>query len=180
MTAKTLADRQTRDEFRNAVAAIAQKEVGYIEGRGNNTKYGAWFGLNFHAWCAMFVSHVYDQAAKQVGCENPLRGVQTSKGFAGVTESFRKMKQRGWALGPNELPMIGDIVCWDHDEVAGGPGHTGIVVAVASNGYTTIEGNTNTAYSRTGGMVCKHEHRIMDQKHGVLLGFVRPTRRYGR
>lgn len=180
MPALTLADQQTRHLFRSELHAVAVAEVGYIEGRGNDTKYGEWFGLNHHPWCAMFASWVYDQAARRVGCENPLAGLQTRKGFAGVTDTFRTMKRRGMILGPGEIIMTGDLLMWDHDKVAGGPGHTGMVVGLEPGGYQTVEGNTNTAFSRTGGMVCAHHHGFDDGRHGVLLGVARPTRRYGR
>lgn len=176
----TLADRQTRDAYRSEIVKIAQTQLGYVEGNGNDTKYGRWFGLNGHPWCAMYVSWVYDQAAKSVKCENPLAGLQTSKGFAGVTTGWASMKKRGWALDSTEGLLPGDVVCWDHDSNPGGAGHTGLVIEVTSTGYKTIEGNTNTAFSRTGGMVCEHSHSLTDGKHGVRLGFARPTRKYGR
>lgn len=174
----TLKDQQTRAEFRQAIVRIATSQKGYVEERGNNTKFGAWFGLNRLPWCAMYVSWVYDQAAKSVKCENPLAGLQTRKGYAGVTEGWRLVKKRGWDLDKGEGLLPGDIVFWDHDHVTGGPGHTGIVMS-AGEGYVTMEGNTNTAFSRTGGSVCEHQHRLTDGKHGVLLGFARPTRKFG-
>lgn len=180
MTSKTLADKATRIEFRNAVVQRAKEEVGYVEGAGNATRYGRWFGLDGHPWCAMFVSYIYHEAAKRVGCENPLSGVQTTKGFAGVNLGWTKFVKRGWVVEPNGLLLPGDIVCWDSDGIPGGPGHTGIVISANASGYKTIEGNTNTAFSRTGGMVCEHSHTLTDGKHGGRLGFARPTRRYGR
>lgn len=169
-----------RQQFRNAIVEIATGELGYVERFGNNTKYGEWFGLNGHPWCGMFVSWVYAQAAKRVGCDNPLIAVHPPKGFAGVTAAYSTMKRRGWILGPTDSLLPGDIVLWDHDHIPGGNGHTGLMISKqAEDAYTTIEGNTNTAFSRTGGAVCEHHHRIGDGKHGVLLGFARPTRKFG-
>ena len=175
----TLKDYGTRVAFRAAIADIAKKEVDYTEGYNNNTKYGVWFGLNHMPWCGMFVSWCYDQAARRVGCENPLMGVQTRKGLAGVTESYRVMAGRGWRVLPGEKLLPGDIICWDHDGKQGGPGHTGLIaVAYTAVKFQTVEGNTNTAYSRTGGSVCLHEHAFKDGNHGTLLGIIRPTRKY--
>ena len=176
MPKQSLKDQVTRASFRSNIVDIATKELGYVEKHGNDTKYGAWFGLNGHPWCAMFVSWVYAEAAKATDCENPLAGLQTSKGFAGVTSGFVAVKRRGWVLDENESLMPGDIVFWDHDKIPGGNGHTGLVIA---SNFTTIEGNTNTAFSRTGGSVCKHSHALKDGKHGVLLGFARPTQKVG-
>ena len=181
----TLADHATRVLFRSELVRVARLQIGNRENPAgsNRTPYGLWFGLDGHPWCAMFASWVYDQTARRVGCENPLVGVQTRKGFAGVTAGFATMKRRGWVLGPNEKPMVGDLVCWDNDPRPGGPGHTGIVVKVGKDSCGVVEGNTDGNQSRTGGIVQMHDHEIdypPGASHGVLLGYVRPTRRYGR
>lgn len=41
---------------------IAAAEIGYRETGNNQTKYGAWFGMNGAAWCHMFASWCADQA----------------------------------------------------------------------------------------------------------------------
>lgn len=180
MGTQTLEIKQTRDNFRAAVTRIALAEVGYGERPGNRTKYGLWYGMDGFPWCAMFDSWVYAQAAIQVNCQNPLTGLVTKKGFSHATTAFAKMKNRRWVLEPDEGLLPGDIVVWDHDTNPGGPGHTGIVVAVHKDGFDTVEGNTDPNYSRTGGNVMRHEHTLADHRHGFLLGFARPTRRYGR
>ncbi len=45
-----------------SVIDIAKNEIGYQEGKNNNTKYGKWYGLNNNPWCAMFVSWCFEQA----------------------------------------------------------------------------------------------------------------------
>jgi hypothetical protein len=174
----TLKDNDTVVAFRRALTTAARAELGTVEQRVNRTKYGAWYGLDGLAWCAQFVSWVYATAAKSVGCENPLINLQSPKGFAGCTDAFERMKKRNWVLADNEAVRGGDIVIWDHDNKVGGAGHTGIVVATKVGGFGSIEGNTNDAYSRTGGKVCRHDHLFDDGKHGVLLGICRPTRRF--
>ena len=55
--------------------AIAKKEVGYKEGANNDTKYGAWYHLNYQPWCMMFIQWVFAQAGlgslimKTAGCQ---------------------------------------------------------------------------------------------------------------
>ncbi len=178
----TLADRSTREKFRSAVVTVARTQIGRHEDPpGSNMQpYGAWYGLNGFPWCAMFASWVYDQAATAVGCENPLAGVQSARGYAHVTSAYAVMQRRGWALVPGERPMAGDLVCWDSDSQPGGPGHTGIVLTVSAQTCEVVEGNTNGAQSRTGGIVMAHTHDIDAPAHGRRLGYVRPTRRYGR
>jgi hypothetical protein len=178
----TLADRATREQFRTAVRSVARAQLGKHEDPpgSNRTPYGLWYGLDGHPWCAMWVSWVYAQAAAEVGCENPLAGVQSLRGFAHVTTAFTQMRRRGWVLNPGERPMAGDVVCWDADARPGGPGHTGIVVRVRPDTVDVVEGNTDGAQSRTGGIVMTHSHDIDGPAHGRLLGYARPTRRYGR
>jgi len=51
------------------IVEIAEKEIGTTEypANTNKTKYGAWFGLNGLAWCAIFVSWCYDKAGFPLG-----------------------------------------------------------------------------------------------------------------
>lgn len=181
MVAKTtLVDRPTRERFRTQVRVIANQQLGKHESPpgSNRTPYGAWYGLDGHPWCAMFASWVYAEAARSVGCENPLAGVQSLKGFAHVTSAWDAMRRRGWTLRPGERPMTGDVVCWDTDTQPGGPGHTGIVVRVNGDTCDVVEGNTDGNFSRTGGNVMLHVHDIEGDRHGRLLGYARPTRRF--
>lgn len=189
-----LADRKTRAAFRAKVGEYARGAVGYIEGKGNLTPFGAWLGLNGLPWCISFVAYVYAAAAAAVGCENPLAGIQTRKGPGGATELARIGRARGWALDDDELPMVGDLALWDHDAVDGGPGHGGIVVGVrqlpdGSLEVTTVEGNTSRsakatkAEARNGGEVAVHRHTLAGggrPSHGRFLVYLRPTRRFGR
>ena len=41
---------------------IANDEVGYEEGSGNDNKYGEHFGRNYEPWCAFFICWCADQA----------------------------------------------------------------------------------------------------------------------
>lgn len=188
--ARTLKNQGTRAAFRTRVATLASGCIGYVEGLHNHTPFGAWIGLNGLAWCISFDSYIYAAAARDVDCENPLAGVQTPKGPAGATELYRVAKAKGWALEPGEAPLPADLAIWDHDNVAGGPGHGGIVVAVHADGtVSTVEGNTSRlrsatqAQARNGGEVARHDHGRNGggrPSHGRFLGLIRPTRRIGQ
>lgn len=190
---RSLRDQPTRAAFRAEVARLLGGLVGYVEDKGNDTPFGEWLGLNRKPWCVELAAYVYACAAENVGCENPLAGVQTKRGPAGATELYRYGKDHGWALLSHEDPLPGDLAIWDHDEADGGPGHLGTVVAVRKTAkgleVVTIEGNTSRsrtatrAQARNGGEVARHVHTrggAGKPSHGRFLGYLRPTRKLGR
>jgi CHAP domain len=176
MSTKSLTDPAVRAALRSEIVKVAFAELGYIERTGNNTKYGEWFGLNRNPWCCMFVSWVYQKASDNVGCVNPLAGLQTRRGFAGTILGFAKAKAKGLVVRRGEPVLPGDVIIWRHTPVTG---HTGVVTQVHSDGsFSVTEGNTSDrdTSSRNGGMVATHRHTLSDGQHGVLLGVVRPSR----
>lgn len=179
-------DKPTRDQFRKALVRVARAEIGKRESPAgsNRVKYGVWYGLNGTPWCAMFVSWVYAQAAQQVGCENPLAGLQSPKGFARCTSTYNAAKRMRIIVDPHEPLMPGDVLIWAKSrsrllsELTRADGHTGIVTFVHGDGmFDVVEGNTDGTFSRTGGIVQEHTHRVDDGRHGHLLAVYRPTRR---
>lgn len=177
-----------RARWRDTVRNIALAEVGYDETPVNRTKYGEWYGMNGSAWCAMFCSWVHGVAADKLGVHNPLAGLQSAKGYAHVTSTWALINKAHpeMVLAPKDSPMVGDLFFWDHNSLAGGPGHTGMMTDFQGRRNMIIsgewvEGNTNDKFSRTGGSVCKHNHAVKIGRmgaHGYLLGVVRPTRRF--
>lgn len=183
MGTQTLQTRQTRINYRAAITRIARGQIGEHEHADNRNKYGLWYGMDGFPWCAMFVDWVFAMAAIEVKCENPLSGIVTKKGFSHVTTTFAKIQKRWpmWIVADGEPLLPGDLIFWDHDTNPGGPGHTGVIVEVYADGsYSTVEGNTDPNYGRTGGNVMEHHHSRHDGKHGFILGIVRVTRRYGQ
>jgi len=126
---------ERRIEERKEVAALARKQVGIHERGENLTKYGAWYGLDGNAWCAMFVSWVYARSG------HPLPALQGAKGFAGVRAGAEALRRQGRL---HRTPLTGDIylhrgATWESD-------HTGIVVEVRDDGtFVTVEGNKGDA-----------------------------------
>ena len=48
--------------MRADIIGVALTQVGYYEGKNNDTKYGVWYGRNNLGWCGMFVAWCADQA----------------------------------------------------------------------------------------------------------------------
>ena len=128
----------------NDVLNIARGEIGYSRWNDpeTGTKYGrwyaqytgqSWYGANGVAYCAMFVSWVFNQAGA------------TAPGLPGaycpwIVNEGRKSGQTPY----NENAQPGDLVLfdWEGDGVSD---HIGIVESnhPSSRTMTTIEGNTN-------------------------------------
>ena len=148
----------------NKLLNIAKSQLGYVEGKNNYSKYGAWYGVPGYqnaAWCAMFVSWCFEQAGM------PLAPIQHSKGFAycpyGV-DYFRKIARL------YQTPKIGDIVFfdWNKDGVAD---HVGIVLEIKNSQHViTIEGNTSDRNRSDGGQVMKRSRFVRQ-----CQGFGRPN-----
>ena len=118
---------------------IALGEVGYQEmdanGKtgtsGNYTKYGAWYGINPGAWCAMYVSWCANQA-----------GVSTSiiPKYASVQIGMDWYKNKGlFQYKESYTPKAGDIMFMK----SSGASHTGIVLYCDGKTLYTVEGNTS-------------------------------------
>lgn len=143
------------------IIEIARKEIGYVETpkNSNKTKYGKWFGLDGVAWCAIFVSWVYDKAGK------PLGNLGFTKGFAGCQTASVLFNKKGWVV---DLPEEGDIVLFDWNG-DGRYDHVGIFVRwINKTTFEAIEGNTSLTNQSNGGAVMLRQRR----NKGVL--FARP------
>lgn len=130
--------------------AFTQSQLGYSEkpSGSNNTKYGAWYGLNGQPWCAIFDSYASFHSG------NPLPRIRTDKGYSYVPDLQNYARDTGQyqprSSGYTAKP--GDRVMFSF----GGSrvDHVAIVKAYIGNGrILTHEGNTNAAGSRTGGSV---------------------------
>lgn len=141
------------------VLDIARSQLGYKEGRGNDTKYGQWYGMNRQPWCAMFVSW----CASQAGVPTSIipKHAYTPSGAA----FFKKRKQ--W----HKTPQVGDIVYYSIAGL-GRISHVGIVEEVhGPKSWTAIEGNTDVRGGRTGGQVMRKRRT----RTGWRGGFGRPA-----
>ena len=114
------------------IIEIAKKEVGYKEGKNNDTKYGVWFKMNHVPWCMEFVQWCVAQAGeggkikKTAGCQD-----------------FEAWAKREDLIVATNMVQAGDILLYDFSK-AGKAEHTGF--ALGYNEHThlidTVEGNT--------------------------------------
>ena len=120
------------------VAERARKEMQEIGGKcGNNNKYTHWYsdnveniGYNFW-WCAAFVSYVVRQ------CGVPTSIVPNYSYCPNCIDWARKngrLHSKHQVTNGTYTPHAGDIFLRE--------GHTGIIVSVSGNSFTTVEGNT--------------------------------------
>ena len=163
----------TKSELEKVIE-VAKAELGYLEKRSNSqlddktanagdrnfVKYWSvkpeWNGAY---WCAAFICWVFTEAlgkqrAKELLKHYPYVYCPTLAGL------FTKYS----------TPQVGDIVIfWKNGAYA----HTGLVIAVSGNTFTTIEGNTSGASSvvPNGGGVCQKTYNLKD----VNAKFCRPA-----
>ena len=137
---------------KNRIIEIAEKEIGYKENPTNSnlTKYGKWFGFDGVAWCAIFVSWLYDKAGF------PLGNIGFKKGFAGCQTAVAYFKKT------NEItlkPKEGDIVFFDWNGDCRYD-HTGVFVRwINADSFETIEGNTSLNNQSNGGEVMRRNRK---------------------
>ncbi|MGL5910650.1 MAG: CHAP domain-containing protein [Phycicoccus sp.] len=143
----------SRDE-RATVLAVARAELNtreYPTG-SNRVRYSTWYGIT-GPWCAMFVSWVASRA--QVTDIIP-RHAYTPDG----AEWFKRRSRWG------RTPRVGAIVYYEFPGM-GRISHVGIVEQLHADGsWTAIEGNTDSAGSRTGGMVMRRRRRQVGARGG--------------
>lgn len=151
---------------RSKVIAIAQSQLGVAEkpAKSNRTPFGAWYGLDGNAWCAMFVSWVFFHA---IG-SSPFPAT-ISKGFAYCPSGANWFKKQGLWASADAKPEPGWVVFFDFPgDGVGRISHVGIVTGVRPDGrIATVEGNTNGKGSRDGGSVMTHAR----SKAGGIVGY---------
>ena len=118
------------------IVDVAMSQVGYKEGAGNSTKYGAWMGKNGSAWCHMFVSWCAWKAG--VGSYIPKT--------ASTDYGMKWFKDRGlFKKKGTYTPKRNDIVYFKT-----GRSHVGIVRYAKNGTLYTVEGNSsNMVRTRT-------------------------------
>lgn len=165
----------------NELIKIAESQIGYLEKRTNSqldsktanagsanwTKYGAWYGLNPAAWCAMFVSWCFGEAAgSKKGAQDMLCGFL----WASCTRMYNAFKQAGRVY---KSPAPGDIIVFNSSAGSATMAHTGIVTKVSGGRVYTVEGNTSTLSGviANGGGVAAKNYSLTYSRIG---GYLRP------
>ena len=135
----------TASDAIQAAINIAKAEIGYREkasnanldsktanaGTANYTKYWRDVAPEYQgqAWCACFISWVFMKAF------NKSKASELLKHWPYISVPNISTKFTNYST-----PKAGDIVMYHNGSVFN---HTGLVIAVSGNSYTTIEGNTN-------------------------------------
>jgi peptidoglycan hydrolase-like protein with peptidoglycan-binding domain len=149
---------------RTKIIEIAHSQLGVTElpAGSNKNPYGKWYGLNGFAWCAMFVSWVYNEAG------HPLGHIDDDKGYRDCNSAYFKWKASKEITAD---PEMADIVLFDW-EGDGKCNHTGIFHEWADAGKKTFwsyEGNTSTSDNSNGGMVMRRKRYL-----ATVKAFVKP------
>lgn len=132
------------------IIKVARQEVGYIESKGNKTKYGEWFGLNGVPWCGVFVSWCYAMGGVK------LPNIGFKRGFAGCQTAAEYFKTHNMIV---KIPAPGDIVLYDW-QGDGRYDHAGIFIKhYVNDTFSAIEGNTSAANQSNGGCVMVRHRR---------------------
>lgn len=142
---RTLAGVELSGEWPADVLAVAESQLGYTESTTNYiidesgarkgyTRYGAWYGVPYGDWCAMYVSFCLRYA------NVPAESVPRHSGCRSWIELMRA-KELYYPTNSGYEPQRGDIVFFDVDG-CGLADHVGLVVSVEGGYMTTIEGNT--------------------------------------
>lgn len=175
------------------VIAVALAEVGYLEkskaaymtdhgvlhsktdgaGQDNYTKYGADMHkiyptvMDFPApWCDAFVDWCFQKAYGTATAKSLLGG-----NFDDYTVNSCNAYKKHNALG--DFPKVGAQVFFTKNGQPSGCYHTGLVYAVDSAYFYTIEGNTSSDKDvvANGGAVAKKKYKIRDYKSKALFGY---------
>ena len=141
---------------------VAQKEIGYVEGKNNDTKYGIAYGMNNVYWCMQFIWWCFNQidrtyffdGNKCASCSQLMNWAK-SKGFW-VTKDFKP----------------GDILIYKWKNSKNTADHCGICFEAGRTYVVAVEGNTSKSSSGSqsnGDGVFKKRRDI-----SLVLGAYRP------
>lgn len=149
------------------VVEIAQGQIGYKEGKNNNTIFGKWYGLNNQPWCAMYVSWCFNEAGliKQIAA-------QSKKGFASCDIGLKWFAKKNKVI-PIGQAKAGDLVFFQFDKDPQ-PDHVGIVKSnnKALKFLQVLEGNTSSG--NVGSQSNGDGVFLRKRSYSLVMGVVRP------
>ena len=195
---ETIIAEKARPAFVEQLLSVAREELGYTEDANNRTKYGAWAGDPYAAWCAEFVCWCVDQTDVRFGTElldviyPNYTGQNTGRDWL-VRRGrflFRKANCPGWGYqwlkGATErlekdefIPRSGDLVFFTYSD-AGDTEHVALVEYCARDAQGkvlvhVIEGNNPAAVQR-------NSYRLDNSQilgFGVCEDIIGTTMRFG-
>jgi len=157
-------------EWSRDLIAIAETQLGYTESSRNYlvaedetkgyTRYGAWYGIDYGDWCAMFVSFClhYTEIPKEsfpqdAVCDNWIETLRS--------EGYKRYHER-----EKYTPKTGDIIFFDWN-ADGKSDHVGIVAELRYDGQGAVTG-LKTIEGNAGNRVCCVEYATGDER---ILGY---------
>lgn len=155
------AKRAGGDSLREKALALACEQLGYVESPpgSNGNMFGAWYGMNYEPWCAMFVTWCYEQAG---GSPSFAQGQRYA--YCPYIVDDARAGRNGLSVTPAPLP--GDLVVYDWD--GGAFDHVGLYEAGTGFSWDAIEGNTSTSNNSNGGQVMRRS-RALGDAHTVVF-----------
>jgi len=135
---------------RLAALAKAKTYIGYKESPGgtNCNMFGAWYGMNYEPWCAMFCTYCFELGSDG-GSPSFAKGSRYS--YVPYVLDDATAKRNG--LQVTNAPVPGDLVLYDWD--GGAFDHIGIYDSGDSHEWYAIEGNTSVSSDSNGGEVMR-------------------------
>ncbi len=119
------------------ILQVLEKEIGYVEGKNNDNKYGKAYGWNNVPYCVIFMWWAFKEAS-------------ASDYFCGGTKQASCTKVKEWAQAHNcwvtKDYKPGDLLLFNFNG-KNTPKHIGFLVEVKNGVYYTIEGNTSPSNS---------------------------------
>lgn len=152
----------------NNVLDIAKSNLGYVEGKNNSTKFGAWYGLNYQPWCAMAVSKIFFDAGKILA----VAPKKNSKGFASCDEWLKYLAKSN-QLVPVGQAQAGDLVFYQFDTDAE-PDHVGIVQKNNAKLKYIYAYEGNTSDSKAGSQANGDGFYLKKRGYGLIMAVARP------
>lgn len=145
------------------ILKILEAEVGYVEGKNNDNKYGKDYGWNNVAYCVIFMWWAFKEAG-------------ASDYFCGGTKQASCTKVKEWAQAHNcwvtKDYKPGDLLLFNFNG-KNTPKHIGFLVEVKNGVYYTIEGNTspnNSGSQENGDGVWNKQRKLSS-----IVGAYRPN-----
>jgi hypothetical protein len=127
---------------------LAATFIGYHEGpRNNETIFGAWYGFNYVAWCAIFESYCFAHTG------------HPAYRYAAVEAVYYDARAGRNGLRIVTTPQAGDVMLYSHlgDRFA----HTGFYDhRLNDRQFVDLSGNTSSADFANGGYVERHTREM--------------------
>jgi len=145
------ASAHNRTSHRERALSKAIAQLGYVESPPgtNGTMYGAWYGMNYEPWCAMFVAWCYEAVG-----DSPTFAPGVRYAYVPYMVSDARAGRNGLSVVSSPAP--GDLAAfdWERDSVHD---HVGIFERGTPASFYCIEGNTSPANDSNGGQVMRRE-----------------------